>query len=172
MGKGPLFGFDGGARACRTTHKEAGAWPQKENKETPHGTSAARTTNQSVTASIAPTLRGPCALVIDFARDFHRRLRKAGEASHDRITMAETKATPGIPSSVWHLETMAAHGLGFIRFGFSGSPYQQPDETTWGRRYALSPAQIRELIDELQSALRQVEECSRGTAPAPKANPP
>jgi hypothetical protein len=34
MGRGPLFGFDGGARACRTTHRsEASAWLNDFRKE-------------------------------------------------------------------------------------------------------------------------------------------
>jgi len=34
MGRGPLFGFGGGARACRTTHPyEANAWLIKSRKE-------------------------------------------------------------------------------------------------------------------------------------------
>jgi hypothetical protein len=34
MGRGPLFGFDGGARACRTTHRsEASTWLYVSRKE-------------------------------------------------------------------------------------------------------------------------------------------
>lgn len=111
--------------------------------------------------------------MLDSAKGFHRRLRKAGQESHDRVTVAEAKTTPGIPLSVWHVEAIPSHELAFIRFGFFGSPYQKPDETTWGRRYALSPAQIRELIDDLECARRQLEECSRGAAisPTPPVNP-
>jgi hypothetical protein len=39
MGRGPLFGFDGGARACRTTHPyEASTWPSDFRKEWSNGT--------------------------------------------------------------------------------------------------------------------------------------
>src|SRR6185437_6942926 len=123
MGKGPPFGFDGGARACRTTHKEAGAWPANENEEAPQRHRRLRTTNQSVTRAGAVRRERPSALVLDSAKGFHRRLRKAGQESHDRVTVAEAKTTPGIPLSVWHVEAIQSHELAFIRFGFFGSPY-------------------------------------------------
>ncbi|MFC3336923.1 hypothetical protein [Paracandidimonas soli] len=61
------------------------------------------------------------------------------------------------PVAGWAVGPIPKLGLATIKFDFLTHPLQKPEEANEGRYYALTPAQLRELIQKMQSALERLE---------------
>ncbi|WP_175133466.1 bssS family protein [Achromobacter xylosoxidans] len=71
---------------------------------------------------------------------------------------------PLFPVANWTAGPVPQLGLAVIKFDFLTNPMQRPEEANPGRHYALTPAQLRDLIEQMQSALRTLE---TSATPAP-----
>lgn len=74
---------------------------------------------------------------------------------------------PLFPVARWTAGPVPQLGLAVIKFDFLTNPMQRPDEANPGRHYALTPAQLRELIEQMHSALHVLE-----TSEPPKSQGP
>jgi biofilm regulator BssS len=72
---------------------------------------------------------------------------------------------PVFPVSAWQIGPVPSYGIVVVRFAFLAHSLQKLDEAEWGRRYALQPNKVRELIQELERSLRHLESA------APQAPP-
>jgi len=81
------------------------------------------------------------------------------------LTMAES--IPLFPVSAWTVGPVPTMGLAVIKFDFLTNPMQPPEEANPGRHYALTPAQLRELIEQMRSALQKLESDVPQAQPGP-----
>jgi hypothetical protein len=61
------------------------------------------------------------------------------------------------PVAGWSVGPIPKYGIATIQFNFLTHPLQKPEEANEGRHYALTPDQLRELIQKMQSALDLLE---------------
>ena len=71
------------------------------------------------------------------------------------------------PVAEWEFGTIPAYGAVFIRFGFLTHESQRPEQCDPGRRYVFLPAQLRELRDGIDRALRALESAGVQSPPGP-----
>lgn len=70
------------------------------------------------------------------------------------LTMSDI---PLFPVAGWMVGPIPRLGLATIKFDFVTNALQRPEEANEGRHYALTPLQLRELIEKMQSALDVLE---------------
>lgn len=61
------------------------------------------------------------------------------------------------PVASWKVGPVLPHGVVTLRPDFLTHPFQRLDEANAGRYYALTPAQVRALIQDLSAALEMLE---------------
>ncbi|QDQ87716.1 hypothetical protein FMZ60_09015 [Alcaligenaceae bacterium SJ-26] len=64
---------------------------------------------------------------------------------------------PLFPVAGWAIGPIPSYGIATIKFDFLTHPLQKVEEANEGRHYALTPAQLRELIQKMQSTLDVLE---------------
>lgn len=64
---------------------------------------------------------------------------------------------PLYPVASWQIGPVYIHGIVTFRPNFLDAPNQNPDDAHYGRHYALTPVQVRDLISDLQKALHNLE---------------
>lgn len=74
---------------------------------------------------------------------------------------------PLFPVAAWTVGPVPKLGYAVIKFDFLTNALQSPAQANPGRHYALQPAQVRELIERLQSALQVLESTGEATSPGP-----
>ncbi|WP_161800438.1 MULTISPECIES: bssS family protein [Achromobacter] len=74
---------------------------------------------------------------------------------------------PLFPVASWTAGPVPQLGLAVIKFDFLTNPMQRPEEANPGRHYALTPAQLRDLIEQMQSALQKLESGAPQGQPGP-----
>lgn len=74
---------------------------------------------------------------------------------------------PLFPVAGWTVGPVPRLGVATIKFDFLTNTLQSPDQANEGRHYALTPAQLRELIQKMQSALDVLESAGEPGALGP-----
>jgi biofilm regulator BssS len=69
----------------------------------------------------------------------------------------EETIIPTFPVTAWEVGPVPSYDIVLIRFRYIASPMQKLEEAQWDRRYVLSPAKVRDLIGELEKALRHLQ---------------
>jgi len=64
---------------------------------------------------------------------------------------------PLFPVAGWTVGPIPRLGIATIKFDFLTNSLQSPAQANEGRHYALTPAQLRELMQRMQSALDVLE---------------
>jgi hypothetical protein len=72
------------------------------------------------------------------------------------LKMAE-ESTPVFPVSAWHIGPVLRMEMVIVRFAFLSHALQKPEEADPGRNYALTLAQTRMLVKELERSIQQLE---------------
>lgn len=75
---------------------------------------------------------------------------------------------PLFPVAGWTVGPIPRLGLATIKFDFLTNTLQSPDQANEGRHYALTPLQLRELIEKMQLALLALERVGEQAPEGPK----